>query len=170
MKKEIRYVVTYLEQPVYYETINFNCEDSRIEIIATRKDDTEKERIILDEGSKKVLFYQKEVNGNPFFSLKCISEKEYLYGKELEGRMISEGNFMFPILFQSLDSFEQSEELIVKNVLLFEDKPTLVPYDYYCFSNKVNIIKPGGVFLEYASDGQLAIMKEYDTRCAKKRL
>ena len=46
---------------------------------------------------------------------------------------------------------------------------TFLPYDYYCFPNKVNIIKPGSIFLEYSNDGQLLTLRDFDTRCVKKK-
>lgn len=102
--------------------------------------------------------------------MKYMDNNMYLCTKDSEIYLKSESAFMLPIVFQCRDCFEQSEEgLIVKNVLIPEGKMTFLPYDYYCFPNKVNIIKPGSIFLEYSNDGQLLTLRDFDTRCVKKK-
>jgi len=170
-KKEFNYVVTYLAQPIYYESVTYFDRDSEFEIIVNRKDDSESERIVIEKESKKILEYQKVQDRTQVISLKYMENDMYLCVKDSDTYMKSRSTFMLPIMFQCQDCFERSDDgMMVKNILIPDEKMSVLPYNYYCFSNKINIIKPGYVSLEYSDDGQLLSLRDFHTRCVKKRI
>lgn len=47
---------------------------------------------------------------------------------------------------------------------------TLIPYTYFGFKDKINIVLPGNVCLTYAEDGHILTVKEFETQITKKRV
>ncbi len=170
-KKELNYVITFLGQPIYYESITYLERNTEYEIIVNRKEGLESERIVIEKESKRILEYQKMKDRIQVMSLKYMEDDMYLCEKDSDIYIKSRSKFMLPIMFQCQDCFEGLDDrIIVKNVLIPDEVISVLPYEYYCFSNKINIIKPGYVSLEYSDDGQLLSLKDFDTQCVKKRI
>lgn len=170
-KKELNYVITYLGQPIYYESITYLVRNTEFEIIVNRKEGFESEKIVIEKESKRILEYQKRKDEIQVMSLQYMGNDMYLCEKDSDTYIKCRSNFMLPIMFQCKDCFEGLDDrIMVKNVLILDEEISVLPYEYYCFSNKINIIKPGYVFLEYSDDGQLLSLKDFDTQCLKKRI
>lgn len=174
-KKNIVYMSTYLGQPIYEEDVTYVEDELYVEITSIKKKKiVEKEKILFKKDTKEILEFYMARNNEHINSLKKVKENNFLYQGKTESKVVINTQFFIPILLQKKECIDlNSNSILVKPVLVFGDERlpvTLIPYTYFGFKDKINIVLPGNVCLTYAEDGHILTVKEFETQITKKRV